>query len=106
MTHRELDDAARALYDAMPSRSYHPPWDQLGDVTKSVWHERVLEHPAAQEMLNLPPDLKRINRDLYRQISADCRKRAEECWRKHKAPMAAYWKANAVYARHISMLLR
>jgi hypothetical protein len=42
MTHRELDDAARALYDAMPSRSYHPDWDQLGDVTKSVWHERVL----------------------------------------------------------------
>jgi len=43
MTHRELDDKARALWDAAPSRPHSPDWDDLGDVTKSVWHERVLE---------------------------------------------------------------
>lgn len=41
MTPAELDAAARALYDACPTPK--PDWDQLGDVTKSVWRERALE---------------------------------------------------------------
>lgn len=38
-----LDDLAKVLYDAMPSRSYHPAWDQLGETTRSVWRERAIE---------------------------------------------------------------
>lgn len=35
----ELDVKARALWDACPTAK--PEWDQLGDVTKSVWRERA-----------------------------------------------------------------
>lgn len=39
---------------------------------------------------------------LLRAIQSDARERADKCWRTHKAPMAAYWKAVAVYAGHIA----
>jgi hypothetical protein len=62
--------------------------------------------PSAAAMTALPIEARAAMRALLKDISADCRTRANECWRKHKAPMAAYWKANAVYARHMAMLLR
>lgn len=37
-----LDAAAKVLYDANGSRASCPPWSQLGDVTRSVWRERVV----------------------------------------------------------------
>lgn len=40
------------------------------------------------------------------EISDDARLRAEASWRRHKAPMAAYWKAVAVYSRHLRLALR
>jgi len=33
-------------------------------------------------------------------LARDAGGRADYAWRRHKAPMAAYWKAVAVYARH------
>lgn len=39
-------------------------------------------------------------------IGADAASRAEESWRKHKGPMAAYWKAAGVYCRHIARAAR
>jgi hypothetical protein len=45
-------------------------------------------------------------RDLLLAIRADAQARAAECWRKHKAPMACYWKAVAVYAGHAARLTR
>lgn len=35
-----LDTAAKALYDACPT--VKPTWEQLGEVTKSVWREKAL----------------------------------------------------------------
>jgi hypothetical protein len=35
----KLDQAAHALYDACPS--VKPSWEQLGDVTKSVWRDKA-----------------------------------------------------------------
>lgn len=35
----KLEQAAHALYDACPS--VKPSWDQLGDVTKSVWRDKA-----------------------------------------------------------------
>lgn len=61
--------------------------------------------PAAAKLAQLPLEQRQAMRQLLREISRDCRDRAAECWRKHKAPMAAYWKANAVYARHMAVLL-
>jgi hypothetical protein len=39
MSTPDLDAAAKALYDACPS--VKPRWEQLGDVTRSVWRDRV-----------------------------------------------------------------
>lgn len=66
----------------------------------------LLMLPAAQEIASLPVEARRALRSLLRQISADARERAEKCWRTHKAPMAAYWKAVAVYANHASRIAR
>ena len=62
--------------------------------------------PAAAELAALSAEQREPMRRLLQQLSADCRQRAAEAWRKHKAPMAAYWKAQAVYARHAALLLR
>ena len=39
---------AKRQYDAAPSRAHCPSWDQLGDVTKQVWVERVIAEAAKQ----------------------------------------------------------
>lgn len=66
----------------------------------------LLTLPSAQKLAELPPESKAALRTLLKELQADCRERAEKCWRTHKAPMAAYWKACAVYANHTSKLLR
>ena len=66
----------------------------------------LLMLPAAQAIAALPADARAALRALLRQISTDARGRAETCWRKHKAPMAAYWKAVAVYANHASRIAK
>jgi hypothetical protein len=43
---------------------------------------------------------------LLGEIALDARERANTCWKKHKAPMAAYWKACSVYAGHARRLTR
>jgi hypothetical protein len=57
-------------------------------------------------MQKLPVEQRHAMRALLREVSADARERAELAWRKHKAPMAAYWKAVAVYAGHTARALR
>lgn len=42
---------------------------------------------------------------LY-ELGRDANLRAEGAWRSNKGPMAAYWKAVGVYARHIGRALR
>lgn len=61
--------------------------------------------PAAQKVRDLPPEARAALRSLLRELSADCRARATRAWVTHKAPMAAYWKAQAVYTRHASTLI-
>jgi hypothetical protein len=39
-------------------------------------------------------------------LREDALKRAEYCWRKHKAPMALYWKVVGVYAGHLARVMR
>ncbi len=61
----------------------------------------VLALPAARHLAALPPDARAVLAAVLDDIRQDAANRAETCWRRHKAPMAAYWKAVAVYARHI-----
>jgi hypothetical protein len=66
----------------------------------------LLALPAASEIANLPPAARAALRALLLDIRTDARERAEKCWRQHKAPMAAYWKAVSVYAGHTARLAR
>lgn len=66
----------------------------------------VLALPAMQRALKSGRLERMILREILLDISADARARAEKCWRTHKAPMAAYWKAVAVYAGHTARALR
>jgi hypothetical protein len=66
----------------------------------------VLALPSAKALRALPASQRAAMRSLMVELATDARMRANECWRKHKAPMAAYWKAVAVYAGHIARMLK
>lgn len=66
----------------------------------------VLALPAAQQLLALPPEQRKIIHDLLADLTTDARSRAQESWRRNKGPMAAYWKAVGAYAHHLRMLAR
>lgn len=66
----------------------------------------VLALPAIATLQLLPAESRAALRLVLKDLAADCRARAEKCWRQHKAPMAAYWKATAVYAGHLGRALR
>lgn len=74
--------------------------------TRADVRNPLLQLPAARELANLPADARAALRAVLLDIQADARARAEKCWRTHKAPMAAYWKAVAVYANHTARLLK
>jgi hypothetical protein len=61
---------------------------------------------SVQRLAALPADVRELVRAAFREISADARARGNEAWRKHKPPMAAYWKANAVHFRHLALAVR
>jgi hypothetical protein len=56
---------------------------------------RALE-PAAREAICA----------ILGEMQTDARAKADMCWRTHKAPMAAYWKAVSVYAGHLRKAIR
>lgn len=66
----------------------------------------VLALPAAARLRELDADSRAALRAVLLDLRADARERAETCWRRHKAPMTAYWKAVAVYAGHLARALR
>lgn len=51
------------------------------------------------------PEARALLRAVLRVLSKKWRGVAEHAWRKHKAPVAAYHKANAVNARHLAFAL-
>jgi hypothetical protein len=66
----------------------------------------LLALPSAAAIKALPPEARAALGALLAEIAVDARERANTCWRKHKAPMAAYWKAVSVYAWHARRLTR
>jgi hypothetical protein len=66
----------------------------------------VLGLPAAKlALVELTPDERLRVRNVFIAIRDDARERDAESWRKHKAPMALYWKCVAVYSNHIARVL-
>jgi hypothetical protein len=66
----------------------------------------VLRLPAAQALLELDEGSRRALKVVLLDLKADARGQAEQAWARHKAPMAAYWKAVSVYAGHVARVLR
>lgn len=67
----------------------------------------ILGLPAACEAIaRLDPDQAEALAAVLHAVARDATTRANELWRKHKAPMAAYWKAKAVDCRHIARAIR
>jgi hypothetical protein len=62
--------------------------------------------PAAKKLAALPPEARETLAAVLLELRDDCRERAEKAWRSHKAPMAAYWKAVAVYANHTRRIVK
>jgi hypothetical protein len=65
----------------------------------------VLALKSAAAIQAMSPDVRATLRNLLRDLAVEARQKANECWRKHKAPMAVYWKAVSVYANHIQRVL-
>lgn len=59
--------------------------------------------PEVRELAELPLEARLALRRALMAFSSSCRVRGNEAWAKHKAPMAAYWKANAVNIRHLAL---
>ena len=68
---------------------------------RAVVRNPILGLPSWSMLADLPPDSRRALRAVLAAISTDANDRAQKCWKQSKAPMAAYWKATSVYAKHI-----
>jgi hypothetical protein len=66
----------------------------------------VLGLPAIEGVRALPADARAALRAVLLDIRTDAQARAQVSWRKHKAPMAAYWKVVSVYAGHLARAIR
>lgn len=54
----------------------------------------------------MSPEARNELRLLLKAMSKDFRARGDHAWRTRKPPMAAYWKQNAVIARHLALALK
>jgi hypothetical protein len=69
----------------------------------------LLALPAAHRIKSLPVEMYRELRELaalLTEMAQDEACRADKAWSKSKGPMAAYWKAVSVYAKHVRVLCR
>ncbi|ASG21963.1 hypothetical protein Y958_11450 [Nitrospirillum viridazoti CBAmc] len=65
----------------------------------------VLALPAARQILDLSRSERRVLGALLRDLAVQARTRAEEAWKARKGIIAAYWQANAVYAKHLARVI-
>jgi hypothetical protein len=66
----------------------------------------VLALPAFKAVHDLPDPVKLALAALLDNLSKDAEAKAESSWLKKKGPIAAYWKAVAVYSKHASRSIR
>lgn len=66
----------------------------------------ILSLPSMSVLADLPDESRRALVTVLTDISRDAAARAERSWHRKKAPMAVYWKAVSVYAKHIGRAIR
>lgn len=65
----------------------------------------LLRLPAAQKLLQLPPEQRRALAAVLRELREESNAEAELSWRRRKGPMAAYWRAVSTYSGHFAHAL-
>lgn len=65
----------------------------------------LLKLPAAQRLMARPRRDREDLAALFQELRHEADRLAQESWKRSKAPMAAYWKATAVYSRHCAHAL-
>lgn len=65
----------------------------------------LLNLPAGRALLRLAAPERMALAAVLRELRAQANDEAETAWRRRKAPMAAYWRAVATYARHTAHAL-
>ena len=68
--------------------------------------DRQLRELWADRFAALPPEARQALAGALEDLRRDARQRAELQWRRHKAPMAFYWRVVSVYAGHLARALR
>lgn len=78
-----------------------------GSLGSAVRRNPMLGLPSVQAIVAHPgPIPKSLLRTLCYEAATDARGRSDLCWRRNKAPMAAYWRAVSVYWRHTARAIR
>lgn len=65
----------------------------------------LLDLPAGRDLLDLPPEHRKVIAKVFRDLRSQANEEAEKAWQRRKGPMAAYWRAVATYARHTAHAL-
>lgn len=78
----------------------------MSDRRADIVRNPLLALPAAEGIKALPIESRAALRALLLDLRRDAKRRSEHCWRKNKAPMAAYWKVVGVLAGHTARLCR
>lgn len=73
--------------------------------SKAEVRNPLLQLPEVVAMNELPPEAKTALKKALKAASNAMRAKGNDAWRRHKAPMAAYWKGHAVYARHMALAI-
>lgn len=73
---------------------------------KAETRNPLLALPAFKRLAaELQPESRALLLEALAELRRDMAERGETSWRQRKAPMAAYWKAAAVYCGHIRRVI-
>ena len=64
--------------------------------------DRCLKTEWAETFNALPSDSKKALKSALQALRLSALAKSQYCWKKHKAPLALYWKVVGVYAGHLS----
>jgi hypothetical protein len=67
--------------------------------------DRSLKLAWRERFQSLSPECRQALRSALLDLRVDALARAQAQWKRHKAPMALYWKVVGVYAGHIARAL-
>lgn len=85
----------------MPAKSHRPLRSNRPDTRNPV-----LALPSLQQLLELDPHQRGVLAAVLTDLQLDARRRAESSWKKHKGPMALYWRCVSTYAGQIARAIK